>query len=132
MKRVLTSLLFATLAGALVFGFAASLGVTSQDLGSGGGDVSSCDDSVTVSYTLNTTDPSLVDTVTVAGVDTSATGCLNDTMHVAIFDTDAHTNAPLVKTHTPIASGDTSIDFDVTGDSLTAEAVEDVVVTISD
>ncbi len=50
MKKIVLTVLFATVAGALTFGAAASLPVSSQNLGSGGIGVVSCDtDGVEVS-----------------------------------------------------------------------------------
>ena len=51
MKKVIIALLLATMAGALTFGAAASLGLTSQDLGAGRAPVESCDtDNVNVQW----------------------------------------------------------------------------------
>ena len=85
MKRVLLSLLFATLAGALVFGAAANLPVSSQKLGSGGGAVSSCDPTsgVTTTFGLVSGDASMVESVTVTGIDA---GCDGGTVHVSVRD----------------------------------------------
>ena len=52
MQKYLYGALFATLAGALTFGAAASLTVTSENLGAGSTGVVSCDDEVFVDYGL--------------------------------------------------------------------------------
>ena len=125
MKRVLTSLLFATLAGALVFGAAANLGVTSQDLGSGNDVVGSCDtDGVTTTFNFVTGDPSLVESIDVDGIDTPA--CDGDIVHVAVYDGG-----------TSLGSGD---ETHASGGSVTvslssnasANLIDEVVVTIVD
>lgn len=52
-KRLLTALLASTGVFGAVIGLAASLGVTSDQLGSGSATVSSCDTSVNTAYTYN-------------------------------------------------------------------------------
>jgi len=125
MKRVLTSLLFATLGGALVFGAAANLQVTSQDLGSGSDPVGSCDtDGVTTTFNFVADDPSLVESIDVDGIDTPE--CDGDVVHVAVYDDD-----------TSLASGNGT---HASGGSVTvslssnasANLIDEVVVTIVD
>jgi hypothetical protein len=123
MKRVLYSLLFATLAGALVFGAAASLQVTSQDLGSGGDPVASCDaDGVTTTFTFVSGDPSLVESIDVNGIDDPA--CNGDTVHVAVYDggtSIANGNA------THVSGGTVSVPL---SSNAGASLIDEVVVTI--
>ena len=84
MKHVIYTLLFATVAGALTFGAAASLTVNSSELGSGGTEVSSCDpDGVEVSYDLLDADPSMVNEIVVNGI---ATECAGQTLHYVVLD----------------------------------------------
>lgn len=82
MRRIIVLLAFATLAGALVFGAAAALNVSSNNLGSGSADVASCDtDGIDVQYDLNATDPTLVDSVTLTGI---AGGCDTQALYVVL------------------------------------------------
>lgn len=84
MKRVLVTLTFATLAGALVFGAAASLEVGANDLGSGSSVVAACDsDGVSIDYTLTPGDPTTVDAVVVSGIDST---CDGQTAYLGVFD----------------------------------------------
>jgi hypothetical protein len=89
MKKMALTLLFATVAGALTFGAAASLPVSSQNLGSGGVGVVSCDtDGVQVAYDLIPTEPQLVNGVTVEGIDAA---CVGQTLSYVISDTASAT-----------------------------------------
>lgn len=84
MKKVIFTLLFATVAGALTFGAAASLPVQSENLGSGGVGVVSCDgDGVGVTYNLVKNDPQIVDGLTVEGIDDA---CKGQTLSYAVLD----------------------------------------------
>ncbi len=86
MKHVIYTLLFATVAGALTFGAASSLPVSSDNLGSGGAGVVSCDpDGVKVGYNLVKTDPSTVDGIVVSGI---AKECIGQTLHYVVQDGD--------------------------------------------
>lgn len=84
MKKVIFTLLFATVAGALTFGAAASLPVQSENLGSGGVGVVSCDsDGVDVTYNLVKNDPQIVDGVNVEGIHDD---CKGQTLSYAVLD----------------------------------------------
>lgn len=81
MKRVIYTLLFATVAGALTYGAAASLNVSSTGLGSGTATVNSCDDDVTVGFTLDEDDPSMVSQVEISDIGEE---CAEATLHYVI------------------------------------------------
>ena len=89
-KRLLTALLAATGVFGAVIGLAASLGVTSDQLGSGSQTVSSCDsDGVTTSYTYNNNGG--ISAVVVEGIqDGGATAglgaCDGETVYVELLD----------------------------------------------
>jgi len=84
MKKLLMTLGLATGAGALAFGAAAYLPVTTDTLGSGGAAVESCDeDGVHVSYELVENEPQLVGAITVSGIDEA---CLDKTLSWVIQD----------------------------------------------
>ncbi len=84
MKKLALTLLFATIAGAVTFGAAASLPVSSQNLGSGGVGVVSCDtDGVEVGYVLAPNTAWVVE-LTVTGIDPA---CVGQTLHWAVEDT---------------------------------------------
>lgn len=125
MKRVLTSLAFATLAGALVFGAAASLTVTSQELGSGDGDVQSCDTDVSVTFVVDSTDPSTVTEIAVSGIDDSA--CNGQTVYYRAEDFEG---TSLATGNSPYTTGDGGTKT-FTGLSIDASQLENVVVTIA-
>lgn len=123
MKKILLAALFATVAGALVFGAAASLTVNSNDLGSGGDDVTSCDLlGVTVSYGVNSADNSRIDTVTVDDIDD--VNCAGETVYVTLTDAgDA-----VLDTGSSAAVAGTSVDVTV---DVAAADVHGVDVTIT-
>jgi hypothetical protein len=82
MKHVIYTLLFATVAGALTFGAATSLQVSSANLGSGGAEVDSCDpDGVEVTYNLAKSDPSRISGIVVSGI---AKECKGQTLHYVV------------------------------------------------
>lgn len=84
MKKLTLTLLFATVAGGLTFAAAASLPLSSQNLGSGGAVVVSCDsDGVEVSYDLVPQAHQLVGGITVDGIDPA---CVGQTLHWALSD----------------------------------------------
>ena len=123
MKKILLAALFATVAGALVFGAAASLTVNSNDLGSGGDDVTACDSlGVTVSYGVNSGDNSRIDTVTVGDIDEVA--CDGEIVYVTLTDAgDA-----VLDTGSSAAVAGTSVDVTV---DVAAADVHGVDVTIT-
>lgn len=128
MKKLLFATLVATMAGALVFGVAASMSVSSTNLGSGDADVTACDgDGVTTSYTIDTTDASKVDTITVDDVDDL---CDGQTLLLTVFDSTP--NAVYNASDTVDGSagtGTSSVTFSPA--DLDAAAVEDITVTIN-
>ncbi|HEX9682232.1 MAG TPA: hypothetical protein VGA13_04070 [Acidimicrobiales bacterium] len=125
MKKILLAALFATVAGALVFGAAASLGVNSNDLGSGGDDVVSCDlNGVDVTYGVDDEDNSRIDTVTVADID--ETNCAGETVYVTLSDDSNVVLAGGTGSSAPVAG--TSVDVTV---DVAAADVHGVDVTIT-
>ena len=128
MKRVLTSLLFATLAGALVFGFAASLPVTAQDLGAGKDDVTSCDetDGVDVTFNWDVNDPTLINTIFVTGINAA---CDQLTLYISVLSDEFGSiyNSSMLYDH--VAAGG-SMEF-TPASPLQASDIDDVAVTIA-
>lgn len=88
MKHVIYTLLFATVGGALTFGAASSLTVNSQELGSGGAEIASCDpDGVNVTYDLLDTDPTVISAFSVEGI--ALPNCVGRKLHWALLGKDA-------------------------------------------
>lgn len=83
MKHVIYTLLFATVAGALTFGAASSLPVSTANLGSGGAGIVSCDpeNGVKVTYNLVETDPSRINGIVVSDI---AKECKGQTLHYVV------------------------------------------------
>ncbi len=98
---------------------AAQLNVTSDQLGAGAVEVTSCDPTVNLVYVVDGLD---VDTVTVEDVDNSDAGCLGQTIEVTVEGQDA--GSALVD------ATNTAYDFDISGLGITAEALVDVAVVI--
>ena len=98
---------------------AAQLNVTSDRLGAGAVEVTSCDPTVNLAYVVDGLD---VDTVTVEGVDNSAAGCLGQTIEVTVEGQDAGSAV--------VDGTNTEYDFDISGLNITAEALVDVAVVI--
>lgn len=84
MKKIIHTALFATVAGALTFGAAASLQVNASNLGAGSAPVSSCDtDGVTVDYGLMFNEPELVNAIVVSDIDAA---CNGQALRVSVSD----------------------------------------------
>lgn len=82
MRKILSSILLATVAGALAIGAAASMPVSSANLGSGSTGVTACDsDGINVSYVFADGEPQLVTGVTLEGV---AAECDGQTVNVVV------------------------------------------------
>ena len=117
-KRLITALLVATGVFGAVVGLAASLGVTSDQLGSGSATVSSCDtDGVTTSYTYNAAggvSAVVVDGIQDGGLLAGDGACDGETVYVELLDT----NGDIIGTATGSAVN--------TGDAV--DATDDVVV----
>lgn len=132
MRRVLTALAFATIAGALVFGAAAALDVGSNNLGSGSDTVASCDatvtgggDGINVEYVLDATDPTQV-----SGVDLSLIDAACDTQDIYVVVADGSgvplgSGSLLSYAH---SDGTAMVSLD---SNAPAESVESVAVTIT-
>lgn len=125
MRRVLFSLLFATLAGALVFGAAANLPVTSQDLGSGNDTVGSCDDAVTTAYNLVAADPATVDSVTVGDI---AATCDGQEIYVVVYAGSTSLDSGQATYSSSGDGGSKTIDLPL---DANANSIDKVVVTIT-
>ncbi|MDH3299997.1 MAG: hypothetical protein OES24_05775 [Acidimicrobiia bacterium] len=124
MKKLALSLLFATVAGALTFGAAASLPVSSQNLGSGGVGVVSCDtDGVEVGYTL-APNKAYVIGIVVDGIDAN---CIGQTIHWAIEDTSS---AVMNSGSVAVTSATQDVPFGV-GNELYAADIGEVGITIA-
>lgn len=103
MRKTTLTLLFATVAGALTFGAAASLPVSSQNLGSGGVGVVSCDtDGVEVAYDLDADEPEFVAGITVEGIDEA---CLGQTLSFVLSDV---ASAPMFRGSGDVTGSSTS------------------------
>jgi hypothetical protein len=85
MKQVIYSLLFASVAGALTFGAAASLPVTGGgSLGSAVVEVKSCDENgVDLQYELAPDDYGIVEALVIAGIDEE---CSGEVLHYTVTD----------------------------------------------
>ena len=132
MKRAIHGALFATLAGALTFGAAASLDVRAENLGSGAAAVVACDsDGVDVAYEFLANEPTLVDALIVRDVDAA---CLSQTMTVSVSDS----TSLVIATGVAVVDGET-VTVDITptpaytllSDSVASDSVAEVSVTIT-
>jgi len=122
MKRVIFTLLFATVAGSLTFGAAATLPVNSDNLGSGGAGVVSCDpDGVDVSYDLVPEVPSQVQGITVSGI---AGECSGQNLSYVVLGAEG---VSLVVASRIIGGESESFSFPV----LAAGDIEEVAVTLA-
>lgn len=129
-KRLLAGLATAGIIGGGVYGFAATLGVTSDDLAAGSDAVNACDTAVTVNYTVvyDATLPGYkVDDVQVAGID--SVQCLNQEIQVTLTgaanaDLADHTGVVDAATETFDFSGDDTLAADVTGVHVAIDGVD--------
>ncbi|MGB3257858.1 MAG: hypothetical protein WBA72_07700 [Ornithinimicrobium sp.] len=123
MKKLIPTVLLATGAGALTFAAAASMPVSSQNLGSGGTTVVSCDtDGVEVSYDLVPQAHQLVGGITVDGIDPA---CVGQTLHWALSDS---ASAYLADGETEVTG--TTQSFSLSSD-VESEVIGEVAVTIA-
>jgi hypothetical protein len=109
-KRFLIAGIAAAAVFATVLGVAASITVTSDNLGAGGASVSSCDSNVGTSYVLRY-DPTptpgfVVDKVVVTGVDSS---CANQQLTVVLTGSGG---SSLASQATPVPSGGGNVTLD--------------------
>lgn len=130
MRKLLSSLLFATVAGALVVGAAASLNVTSTNIGSGFTEVTSCDgDGINVAYTFIANEPQLVDGVSIEGI---ADTCSGQTITLVVSDGDSAVIAEATGTLDGQAIQAFALTFPGEGaDSIDAASIGEVAVTIT-
>lgn len=129
MRRLLSSILLATVAGALAIGAAASMPVSSANLGSGGADVTACDeDGVTIGYELDAGDPSVVTGLVIEDV---AATCAGQTVSVAVSNEDGDTIAEISDTLSGAATQSLALAAGEDEDAVAASDVHGVSVTIA-
>lgn len=132
MRKLLSSILLATVAGALAIGAAASMPVSSANLGSGGTGVTSCDsDGINVTYDFAEGEPQLVTGVTLEGV---AAECSGQTVTIVVSYGESEVAADATGT----LSADDSQSFDLSVSdsypiegSILASDINEVAVTIA-
>jgi hypothetical protein len=136
-KRLITALLVATGVFGAVIGLAASLGVTSDQLGSGSATVSSCDTTVNTSFGYD--GDGGIDEVTVEGIqDGSALlnsgACDGETVYVELLDTNGAiigtATGSAVNTGDAVDSANDSVTVTL-GGAAPAASVEEARVTIT-
>jgi hypothetical protein len=134
MKRALTALLVGAAVFAGVYGFAASLSVSSQSLGAGTTSVSACQSAtLTASYAVayDSTIPGYkVGQVTVSGLDTSAGHCASKAFKVTLTGPGA-SNASLAEVTGTTPSSGSSFNADFTSSGVPASSVTGIHVVIS-
>ena len=86
MGKLVTALIFATLAGSLTFGAAAALTVNAQNLGSGADEVKACQETVEVGFAQVDGEPQLINGITLTGVEGS---CAGQTLSYIVADEDS-------------------------------------------
>lgn len=126
-KRLLVGLAAAGIVGGGTYGFAATLGVTSDNLGAGSAVVASCDATVDVDYTTGwdaTSELYEVTGVTVSGIDAA---CNGDDIKVSLVDTDGVQQGEEISD--TVITGTMSFNF--AADNATAQEVTGVHVVIS-
>jgi len=133
MKRTIVAVLAGAAAFATVFGFAASLGVTSDTLGAGNSAVAACQaGTLNVSYgpAYNAAAPAgyRATTVTVGNIDTAASACGSKAIRVTLTGPGA-SNASLGEQTGTTPSTGSSMSF--TFSSVSASDVTGVHVTIA-
>lgn len=122
MNKLFHAAAFATVAGALTFGAAATLDVNASNLGAGSSGVVSCDtDGVDVDFGLQNGEPELVNAVVVSNI---SDDCLNESIRVSLSDGGSN----IISLGDVLVSGSTTI---VPVAIVEASIVEAVSVTIS-
>ena len=128
-KKLIGAFLVAGLMTGAVYGAAAAIDVTSDEVGAGGVDVLSCTSAVDVSYTVEYFDDTMnggffkVDDVTVSGLD----DCVGQDLTVQLTQTDG---AALGDFETqPITAASEDVDFG-TDQNLDAEDLADIHVAV--
>lgn len=125
-KRLLGGLLAAGIIGGGVYGFAATLDVTTDNLGAGNQDVSSCDaDGVDVDYSVVWGGSEYeVDEVLVRGIDAA---CVGDSISVTLADdADGELGEQISES---VTAG--TMTFEFAGEDVSGELVENVHVAIA-
>lgn len=74
MRKLVTALIFATLAGSLTFGAAAALNVNAQNLGSGGAEVTACQENVDFGFAQVEDEPQLINGIVLTGITSGCDG----------------------------------------------------------
>jgi hypothetical protein len=129
-KRLLAGIAAAGIIGGGTYGFAASLGVTSDDVSAGNASVvASCDDTVDVNYTVAwSTNAYFVDSVTVTGIEDD---CIGDMIGVTLDGASDETlTQEAVVDNSAVADENTST-FTASGTTVTAASLADVHVVIA-
>jgi hypothetical protein len=134
MKRALTALLAGIVVFATVYGFAASLSVSSSSLGAGTTSVAACQNAtLTASYAVSY-DSSIpaykVGVVTVTGLDTTAGKCPSKAFKVTLTGPGA-SNASLGEVTGTTPGSGTSFTADFTSSNVSAASVTNIHVVIS-
>ena len=125
MKKLVSALAVGIAMFGTVFAFAATLGLTSTNLGSGDATVESCDTSVAASY--STTYSSDLGTYVISTVDFDLNaGCAGEAMSVTLTGDGGSLPATITGT---AASGTNHVDF--TSNSIPASAVTGVHVVVT-
>ncbi len=132
MKRTLTAILVGAAVLAGVYGFAASLSVSTQSLGAGTSSVSACQSAtLTASYAVSydSTIPAYkVGVVTVSGLDTTAGHCASKSFKVTLTNS-SNTSLGEVTGTTP--SSGTTFTGDFSSQNVSASSVTNIHVVIS-
>ncbi|MEM9611339.1 MAG: hypothetical protein AAF962_09020 [Actinomycetota bacterium] len=131
MGKLVTALIFATLAGSLTFGAAAALNVNAQNLGSGGADVTACQDSIAVGFRPVADAPDLIDAVTVAGI---GEACDGQTISFAVLSAPEGQSESTVLAsgsgELDASQGDQAFEFDEV-DTVIATDIDEIGVTVA-
>lgn|SRR5437016_5166041 len=132
MKRALTALLVGAAVFAGVYGFAASLSVSSASLGAGTSSISACQSAtLTASYAVSydSTIPAYkVGVVTVSGLDTTAGHCASKSFKVTLTNSSSTSLGEVTGT-TP--SSGTTFTADFSSQGVSASAVANIHIVIS-
>jgi hypothetical protein len=133
-KRFLIAIFVGTLVFGTVYGFAASLGVSSSSLGAGTSSVAACQSgALTASYAVayDSSIPAYkVGVVTVSGLDTSAGHCATKSYKVTLTGPGA-SNASLAEVTGTTPGSGTTFSPDFTSSNVNAASVTGIHVVIS-
>lgn len=131
MSKLVTALIFATLAGSLTFGAAAALNVNAQNLGSGTGDVTACQETIEVGFQPVGDQPDVIDAITVSSIDDA---CSGQTISFAVFGeaADGEAESPVLASGTGVLDGSDGQAFGFAEvDTVTAGDIAEIGVTVA-